>query len=160
MTEELRKNLDSRGKQVAPIAKAFQEAVDQMRPTMRAISEATEKFRREYGPIIKQFAEIYGPKIQEFAVRAEQWQKDQKVSVTLLAEHGWFPSWYTFFYSPPEDIKSIDDLMINHIDESWAEIKQKIIKLSPNREHILKVAFELHEEEQLHCFNTASSIAI
>ena len=147
MPEELRKNLDSIGKQAAPIAKAFQEAVEQMRHTMLAISEATEQFRREYGPIIKQFSETYGPKIQEFAVRAKQWQKEQKVSVALLAEHGWFPNWYTFFYSPPEDIESIDDLMINHIDESWAEIKQKIIELSPKREHILKVAFELHEKE-------------
>jgi len=147
MSNELRESIESFRVQSAPIAKALQDCVEKMRPTTVAIAEAADQFRRQYEPVVKQFAETYGPKIQELVIRAKQWQEDQKISVALLAERGWFPNWYTFYYSPTEEFESIDDLMIAQIDEHWDEIKQNIIELSPNREHILSVAFELHEQE-------------
>lgn len=146
MTKELQENLESIQNQVVPFVQALQQAIEKMRPTMIAISEAAARFQREYGPIIQQFGESLHFIAHEFAEKAQKWQQKQKINVSLLAENGWFPNWYTFFYYPSDDFKSIDDFMIAHIDECWDELKHKIIELSPSREHILKVAFELHEQ--------------
>jgi hypothetical protein len=134
------------GKQILPIATAIQEGIESMRPTLEAIASAAERFRQQYGPIIRQFAEAYGSKIVEFAEQAKKWQVEQKISVTAMAERGWFPNWYTFFFRPEKEYDNLDALMMAHIDECWNELKTKIIMHNPKRKHILEVAFKLHED--------------
>lgn len=92
-------------------------------------------------PIFKQVA-ITMARITEAALH---WQKARKADVTVMAENGWYPNWFTFFYSPEADPQSLDELMIMHFNANWDEITQKIIELCPNRAHILETAFSLHK---------------
>lgn len=146
MDNEPQGRTESLRSQLSDVAQSIQEGVERMRPTMAAMNESIERFRLEYGPLLKRVAEVYGDIIRGLALKAKEWQEHQKISVAALAELGWFPNWYTFFYYPSRDFKSIDDLMMAHIDDHWDEIKSRIIELSPRRAHILNVAFELHEQ--------------
>ncbi len=146
MNKRFIEDIEAIGKQILPIANAIEEGIESMRPTLEVIALAAERFRQQYGPIMQQFAATYGPKIVEFTEQAKKWQAEQKISVTAMAEQGWFPNWYTFFFRPENEYNNLDDLMIAHIDGCWNELKEKIITHNPKRKHILEVAFKLHEE--------------
>lgn len=146
MSKELIYKINAFQKSMIPFAQAIQNSIEKIRPMMEATSLAMEKFRAEYEPIIKQFVETINSAIAEIAKQAKLWQEKQKISVSFMAEHGWFPNWFTFLFYPERKHDNLDDFMIADIDESWSEIKQKIFELCPNRKHILEVAFELHEQ--------------
>jgi hypothetical protein len=127
------------------LGQAIQGCVEKMRPIITSATLAVEKLREEYGPLLKQFTENFGIVIAKIAEQAKLWQEKQKISVSFMAEHGWFPNWFTFFFNPEKEYDNLDDFMIAQIDEALNEIKQKIFELCPNRKHILEVAFALHE---------------
>ena len=118
------------------------EIVEKIRPVVTAFYQGLEKYLQENSEQIAQFFALVG----ETIVKAKEWQEERKISVSTMAENGWFPNWYTFFYRPSEDVSDLDELMINHIDESWEHLQKKIIELVPNRKHILETAFQLHEQ--------------
>lgn len=146
MSNELEESLKSLQIKIAPFVHVIQEATQKIGPIIQKIAIVSDGFLREYSPAIIKFAETVGTISLEFAKKAQEWQKVQKVNVIYLAEMGWFPNWGTFFYYPSEEHKTADDLMISQIDEDWDDLKVKILELSPNRKPILEVAFKLHEE--------------
>jgi hypothetical protein len=135
---------DSLKEIMLPFATAIQENIERMRPALGAIANAVEIFIQQCAPLVKQFTETYWPKIEEFAKGVRKWQEDQKISVAGMAKQGWFPNWFTFFSQIGD--KSLDDFMIDHIDQCLDILKQKIVEFSPERKHILEAAFRLHEE--------------
>jgi len=104
----------------------------------QALNENIEKIRPTFN--------VFIPAIQKFAEQARKWEEDQKQGVKLMAEIGWFPNWHTFFYNPEHEVKNIDERMVMHIDDCWAEVTKKIIELCPERKQILEAAFELHKQ--------------
>ncbi len=59
------------------------------------------------------------------AEAAQRWQKARKADVAVMAESGWYPNWFTFFYTPESEPQSVDELMIMHLNADWEEITQK-----------------------------------
>lgn len=96
---------------------------------------------------INKFRETTISMLGDYLNKTKQWQKDSKLSVATMAEYGWFPNWYTFEIDPRRKFDNLDKFMITHINQCWDDLKQKIIFLCPERKHILKVAFDLHEHE-------------
>jgi hypothetical protein len=143
VSKELQDSIASLTKQMEPIANLIAE---RLRPVIVAIANADDIFRQKIEPIIRQFAEAYGPIVVELVKQSKKWQEDQKLSVTNMAEQGWFPNWYTFFFTPEKEYEDLDSLMIAQIDDCWEELKVKIIEFVPNRQHILETAFLLHEQ--------------
>lgn len=133
-------------KQWVNFANSIQDSINSMRPSLEAFAVTADKFQKQFALFIEQFSETYGTKIAEFAKQAKKWQEKQKLNVSEMAAHGWFPNWFTFFFQPKEKYDNIDDFMIAHIDQCWDELKIQIIKHSPKRKHILEVAFALHEQ--------------
>lgn len=80
--------------------------------------------------------------MQEAAYR---WQEARKSDVMEMAENGWYPNWFTFFYTPETEPESVDELMRMHVNADWEELAHKIIELCPARKHILENAFNLHK---------------
>ena len=115
----------------------IQKLHETMSPAIQRINEA----RRAFQPYISQLNVV----VEKIAKHAQRWQEARKEDVTVMAENGWYPNWYTFFYSPETEPESLDDLMVNHLNEDWEEITAKIIELCPNRAHILENAFALHK---------------
>ena len=109
------------------LGKVIQARVEEMRPAIETIALAVEEFRAKYAPLFKQFAETIGSAIVEIAKRAKAWQEEQKISVSFMAEHGWFPNWFTFFFHPEKKYSTLDDFMIAHMDENWNEIKKRYL---------------------------------
>lgn len=146
MSKDIIKDIEAIKGFMLSIGSAIQEGVERVRPTLEAIASSVEQLRQQYSPIIQQFAETLGQVIAEFAKQAKRWQEEQKISVADMAKLGWFPNWFTFFFHPEDKYENLDDLMIAHIDECWDELQKQIIEHSPERRHILEVAFKLHEE--------------
>ncbi|WP_394650904.1 hypothetical protein [uncultured Acinetobacter sp.] len=70
----------------------------------------------------------------------------RKQMIVNMSKVGWFPFELTF-QSIPHDNQTIDDYMCKIIQNSFKEIKEKIISKYPNRKHILEVAFDLIQDE-------------
>lgn len=130
-----------------PIANAIHESIERLRPTLEDLAVTKQRIQQQLTPLVQQFSETYGPAITRLAKHAKKWQEEQKISVTEMAEHGWFPNWHTFFFEPEEDYNNLDEFMITHLDQCWYELKENIIEHCPKRKDILEVAFALHEQE-------------
>jgi hypothetical protein len=127
---------------------------EKMRPTLIEI----EQIRKQYKPVIQQISTVFHAlvkenahhiieAIQKYVDQANIWQEEHKQNVVLMATgSGWFPNWFTFFYKPTEEVNDIDTFMTMHLNECWGELTDRIIMLCPNREHILKAAFNLHRD--------------
>lgn len=118
-------------------------------PYVQRLNQTLAPFRHQanvlsqlYSPFFEQVYSL----VQKTAVAAKEWQIARKADVTVMAENGWYPNWFTFFYQPDEDPNSLDELMEMHLNDNWDDLTAKIIELCPNREHILKTAFNLHEQ--------------
>lgn len=68
-----------------------------------------------------------------------------------LAKHGWFVNWDTnlnidneIHFTVEENDVILDDYMIKHLNTDWLEITDRIIEFYPEREEILRTAFDLH----------------
>ncbi|WP_300647938.1 hypothetical protein [Paenalcaligenes sp.] len=126
------------------------------------VREINERLNRVLPPYIQKINEILDPvsralsasqpffeqvatTMAKVAEAAQRWQKARKTDVAVMAESGWYPNWFTFFYTPEAEPQSVDELMIMHLNSNWEEITQKIIELCPNRAHILETAFSLHK---------------
>ena len=105
-------------------------------PTIRQLDEINKIFQPQFIKINESFLKI--------AHLAQEWQKKRKKDVVEMADNGWYPNWFTFFYTPDKELDSIDELMILHLEDNWKEIEDKILKTCPNRKHILENAFNLH----------------
>ena len=161
--KDLAQTIEDIQKAVEPVGQAISDKVSELVETYRPVFTAAERFAREfgetYGPIISRIGESFriwiennsqalkliGETIIDFSRKAKEWQEAQKVSVTYMAQNGWFPNWYTFNFKPSDETFDLDSLMIDHINESWDEIADAILKKCPNRSPILKVAFQLHK---------------
>ncbi|PKL35630.1 MAG: hypothetical protein CVV44_19045 [Spirochaetae bacterium HGW-Spirochaetae-1] len=137
--------------------KPYQELANQIAETMRPTILAIEQIRKQYEPVMAQISNTVNAwvkqnehvfeTIKKYAVLAKRWQEQEKQNVAKMAESGWFPNWYTFYFEPGNEITDIDELMTLHLNDCWAEVTAEIIKLCPNREHVLRAAIKLHEEK-------------
>ena len=127
---------------MGPYIEIMQNTAVKMQPIIQAHALEMEKVRKMISPIAIEI----GEKAAKFYIQAVKWQEEKKIEVSLMAERGWFPNWFTFFCHPEEENNSLDDFMISHIDENWDEIKKKMIELCPNRKNILNVMFDLHDQ--------------
>lgn len=84
--------------------------------------------------------------LTEVAEASQKWQAARKEDVVDMADNGWYPNWYTFFYYPKIPISSLDELMERHLEENWDEITAEMLKYCSNRKHILENAFGLHKQ--------------
>jgi hypothetical protein len=146
-------------KQINKISKQ----IEQITAPVRQISEAASKIMT---PIIERFGEMMTPVVKnineiaksfepflsqihaislQIAKAAEKWQVARKQDVALMAENGWYPNWFTFFYTPSKESNTLDELMVMHLNDNWNEITSKIIEFCPTRNHILENAFDLHK---------------
>ncbi|MEO9653723.1 hypothetical protein [Marinomonas sp.] len=137
LTAPARQAAEAMNKVIPPQIQRLHET---MSPAIQRINEITHAFQ----PYISQLNATMA-KMAKIAEHAQLWQEARKQDVTIMAENGWYPNWYTFFYSPEHEPESLDELMINHLNENWDEISSKIIELCPNRNHILENAFALHK---------------
>ena len=108
-----------------------------MTPLVNNINEITKSFE----PFLSQIYTIS----QKIAKAAEKWQAAKKQDVALMAENGWYPNWFTFFYTPLTEPGTLDELMTMHLNDNWDEITSKILEFCPSRTHILENAFDLHK---------------
>lgn len=115
----------------------LQKLHETMSPAIQCINEVTQAFQA-YN------SQLYIT-IEKMAEQAQRWQEARKQDVTIMADNGWYPNWYTFFYSPETEPESLDELMINHLNDNWDEITSKIIEFCPDRVHLLENAFALHK---------------
>lgn len=145
-SKDLSENIEAFKRQMILLNSAIQEGVEIVRPTLETIVSDVEMLRQKYSSFIQQFTESFGQAVAEFAKQAKKWQEEQKISVSAMAQQGWFPNWFTFFFHPEKKYENLDDFMIAHIDECWDQLKKQIIEHCPRRKHILEVAFKLHEE--------------
>ena len=165
-----------KNKNIKTLQKQIQDTITRLQPTIERAQKAAEEYYKRTQPSliraskgIKELQERYEPifiaqleeakknmnhmletyllKIEEVTKQAYKWQKEQKTSVAQMAELGWFPNWHTFNYYPNTKYEEIDDFMIAMIDDNWSDMKERILKLSPNRKEILESAFHLHEQE-------------
>lgn len=107
----------------------------------QAIQSAIQHISTGYQPLFEQVNTTLAKVIEA----AQLWQEARKEDVIVMADNGWYPNWFTFFYTPETETNSIDELMCMHLDENWDDITQKILELCQNRTHILEVAFNLHK---------------
>jgi hypothetical protein len=142
MSDEFKVKVEEINAVVAPIFAAIQRAAEKYRPVVQAISVELEKAQKAFAPIALEIQKS----IEKSAVYVQKWQVEKKIEVSTMAENGWFPNWYTFFFRPEEEINSLDDFMTSQIDECWDELKDKMHEFCPNRSHILDAIFKLHEE--------------
>lgn len=122
---------------VANIVEPLTEIAETFEPVFKDINKIAKAFE----PYLSQFDKV----AQQIYKRAKKWQAEKKQDVVLMAENGWYPNWLTFFYTPSVELRTIDELMIMHLNENWDDITSMILKFCPKRRHILKNAFCLHE---------------
>lgn len=141
----------------------FSKVIEQMTAPVGQISNALNEF---VTPIIQRYNEVAIPifsRIDEFTKAcepffcqlyafaektveaAQRWQIERKQDVTFMADNGWYPNWFTFFYSLKKEEMSVDELMSSHLNDNWNIITEKILTLCPNRIAILENAFNLHQ---------------
>lgn len=130
--------------------------VRQIANTLNNVTPHVQKLNEALGPTVQRLNEIrkaYEPFFSHInatlkvAKAAKKWQIARKEDVTVMANNGWYPNWYTFYYYPEIPIDSLDELMEKHLEENWDEITTEILKYCSNRKHILENAFELHKQE-------------
>lgn len=128
---------------MASYVDAMNRVAEKYRPIAEAFSTEIDRAQKALAPVAQEIQKS----IEQVVAQAHKWQEERKVEVSLMAENGWFPNWFTFFYRPDKEVESLDELMVLHIDECWNEIKEKMIEFCPNRAHVFEVIFKLHEEE-------------
>lgn len=122
---------------IPPYIRKLNEALD---PTIRNLHKAL----KAHQPFFDQMACTL-IKMQEAAYR---WQEARKSDVTEMAENGWYPNRFTFFYTPETEPESVDELMCMHVNADWEELAHKIIELCPDRKHILGFLFTGNDTEE------------
>lgn len=137
--------------------KPYQELANRLAESMRPTIIAIEEIRKQHESVMQQISnninawvknnKHISESIRKYAELAKKWQELEKQNVVVMAENGWFPNWYTFLYVPEEDISDIDILMTMHLEDCWEDVTKDIIKLCPNRAHILEAAIKLHDEK-------------
>lgn len=135
LTAPMRKVTDTLNKVVPPYVQKLNEALG---PTVQRLNEIT----RAYEPFFSQI----NATLAKAAAAAKKWQIARKEDVTVMADNGWYPNWYTFSYYPESPISSMDELMERHLEENWDDITAEILKHCSKRKHILENAFELHKK--------------
>lgn len=105
------------------------------------MQSAVKHISTAYQPLFEQVNTSFAKVVEA----AQRWQEARKEDVTVMADNGWYPNWFTFFYTPETEPSSIDELMSIHLNENWEDITQKILQLCQNRTHILEAAFDLHK---------------
>lgn len=136
LTAPFRQVTSTLNKVISPHVQRLNEALG---PTVQRLNEIT----KAYEPFFSQI----NATLTKAAEAAKKWQIARKEDVTVMADNGWYPNWYTFFYYPEIPISSLDELMERHLEENWDEITAEILKYCSNRKHILENAFELHKQE-------------
>jgi len=70
-----------------------------------------------------------------------------------LAKYGWFVNWDTnlnldseVHLTTEENETVLDDYMVQHLNTDWLEITDRIVGFCPEREAILRTAFDLHQK--------------
>lgn len=134
-TAPIRQATSTLNKTTPPYIQNFSKALE---PTLQSFAIIT----RVYGPLFRQI----NATLAKSAQAAKKWQIARKEDVTVMADNGWYPNWYTFFYYPESPISSLDELMERHLEENWDAITAKILKYCSSRKHILENAFELHKQ--------------
>lgn len=122
------------------------EIARQLQERLAPLSSLADTLLRHYQPAIREFYKSIEETAQKLAVAAKRWQENRKTEVAAMAEQGWFPNWYTFYYRTETEPETIDELMTGHLEQSWEELTARIIELCPNRAHLLQDAFDLHTE--------------
>ena len=135
LTEPAQKISRQMDKLIPPYVRKFNQAFAPLRYQANVLSQSSS-------PLFERVHSL----VQKTAAAAKKWQTARKADVTDMSEKGWYPNWFTFFYQPEEEPRSLDELMVMHLEDNWADLTVKIIELCPEREHILKTAFKLHEE--------------
>lgn len=143
MSQELLKNIERFRELIAPYVLTLQAAAEKARPVIATYALEIERAREKFAPMALEIQRT----ARKAILVAQQWQEQKKIEVSVMAESGWFPNWYTFFYHPKAEINSLDDFMISHMDECWSEIQKKMLEFCPHRKHILESIFKLHDQE-------------
>jgi hypothetical protein len=141
--------------QIGITLKPYSDLADQIAATLRPKVIAIEEAMKLFEPAMQQLSTAFQlwlkknayifEAIKKYAEQAKRWQMQQKQDVLVMAQRGWFPNWFTFFFRPEKKVTDIDALMAMHLNDCWGDITEKIIDLCPDRKHILKIAFELHQ---------------
>lgn len=71
--------------------------------------------------------------------------RKRREAVLAMSESGWFPFEESLLVVP-KDNQSIDEYMINVIEENYSDLKKRILTKYLNRKEILEVAFSLFEQ--------------
>lgn len=123
------------------VSKIIQPAIERLTEIMTPVVKNMNEMAKSFEPFLSQIHTISRPLYK----RAEEWQAKRKQDVGLMAEKGWYPNWFTFFYTPSTEPLTLDELMAMHLKNNWDEITSKILEFCPNRSHILENAFNLHK---------------
>jgi hypothetical protein len=89
--------------------------------------------------------------IKRFINSFKNFPEGQWIIWKELAKHGWFVNWDTnltidneIHFTVEENEAILDDYMMKHLNTDWLEITDRIIEFCPEREEILRTAFDLH----------------
>lgn len=135
-------DLDRVIKQINQITAPVRKVTDTLHKTLGPTVQSLNETIRAYEPFFNQI----NTTLTKVAEASKKWQIARKEDVTVMADNGWYPNWYTFFYYPETPIDSLDELMERHLEENWDEITAEILKYCSDRKHILENAFELHKQ--------------
>jgi len=145
--DDLKRTLEKIRQITTPIQEINDRLNQAIPPYIRKLNEALDPTIRNLHKALKAHQPFFDRmactliKMQEAASR---WQKARKSDIAEMAENGWYPNWFTFFYTPETEPESVDKLMCMHINADWEELIHKIIEVCPDRKHILENAFDLH----------------
>lgn len=120
---------------IPPYIQRLDNALQSVAPKISEVIRVLEPFLNQISSTLIRVAEA-----------AQKWQVDTKADITVMADNGWYPNWFTFYYAPDTTTGSLDELMEKHLEDNWDDITSKILESCPNREHILTNAFELHKQ--------------
>lgn len=123
-------------------SKAIQPHAEKITKSIRPVMEQLELISKACTPILNRLNII----AVDIAKKAQKWQEDRKQDVVTMAESGWYPNFYTFYFEPEEETESLDELMSLHLEDNWNEITAHILSSYPARRNILEAAFKLHQE--------------
>ncbi|WP_146218551.1 MULTISPECIES: hypothetical protein [unclassified Pseudomonas] len=144
----LEKFLEKIEQVTAPAQKINHHLNQTMLPYIQKIDETIGPIARDFQRTLKAhhpFLDQIATTLAKITEAAQCWQQARKADISVMAESGWYPNWFTFFYTPETEPQSVDELMSMHLNADWEDITQRIIELCPNRAHILEAAFSLHK---------------
>ncbi|WP_431786229.1 hypothetical protein [Vibrio harveyi] len=127
---------------IPPEIKEFNQRINELIPP--ELKEFNKQFNDLIEPISK-YVNQYNSLFQGFAENFEKWQAQNKVYVTDMVAQGWYPTPMSFYAKPKREF-DLDLYMVEELTENWEELSEEIIELYPNRSHILRAAFALHEQ--------------